>query len=229
MTARCHAPATCLAAGVSGAEAGEGIGSPAIAQFRSGSERMRHGLAWMALAPFRRPLESQGPETATGGPRLLLLGPVVAIGERLAVADERGIDLGLALAAAGEAAAIAVRPRDGAGDIAARQHVGEHTARLSPTGDIAAAPIAAGLAVFGRVYALEPQFLTSESEGIAVDRLGCTGQDFGSPQPILQNRAGHRQKADEAERHDEIDRATDAPPAKWAMTIRPDSETRHQH
>lgn len=71
--------------------------------------------------PCFRTFELQCPDTAPGRLRLGFLGPVAAIGDRMAFAHQCRVDVGLALATPGEAAAIAINLADLAGDDAARQ------------------------------------------------------------------------------------------------------------
>lgn len=108
----------------------------------------------MASPPRLRPLEVQRPESAAGGTRLLLFRAIGAIGQRLTLANHGGVDVGVALAATGEAAAVAVGAADLAGDETARQQRDQRAAGGTAAIDLPPAPVAATLAIFRRVDAL---------------------------------------------------------------------------
>ena len=147
----------------------------------------------------------------------------------MALTDQGGVDLGVALPAARQPAAIAIGPRDRAADIAERQHGGERAPRLPAARDLAAIAIAAGLPVLRRVNPFQPQLFAEEPQRIAVDRLGRSREIAAAAQPVLQHGPGYRQKQKESKGYDEIDRAADPAPAERSVTACPESEARHQH
>lgn len=147
----------------------------------------------------------------------------------MALAHQGRVDLGIALPAARQPAAIAIGPRDRATDFAERQHGGERTPGLPAAGDLAAIAIAAGLPVLRRIDAFQPQLLAEQPQRIAVYRLGRSGKIAATAQPVLQNGPRNRQKQKESKGYDEVDGPADPPPAERSVTACPESEARHQH
>ncbi len=146
----------------------------------------------------------------------------------MTLAHQRRVDIGIALPAAGKAAAVAVGLADLATRHAARQHRLQGAPRFAPAGDGPAVPRRAALAVFGRVDSLQPEFLAEQAHGIAIDRLSRPHQLARRAETVLQDRTGEREKAEQAERHDEIDRPADAAPAEGSRTRATKSEGCHQ-
>jgi two-component system, cell cycle sensor histidine kinase PleC len=146
----------------------------------------------------------------------------------MALTHQGRVDLGIALAAARQPSAVAIRPRHRAVDIAARQHGGESAPSLPTAGDLAASAVAAGLPVLRRVDALQAQLLSQELQRIAVDCLGCSRDAATRAETILQNGASDRQKQKESKGYDEVDGPADPPPAERSVIACPESEARHQ-
>jgi two-component system cell cycle sensor histidine kinase PleC len=146
----------------------------------------------------------------------------------MALAHQRRVDIGLALPATGEAAAVAVGLADLAMRHAARQQRLQGAARLTSAGDLAAIARGAALAVFRRVDSFKPQLLTKQPHRIAVDRLGRPDELPCRAKPVLQDRAGQSEKAEQAERHDEVDRPADTAPAEGSIAGATESEGSHQ-
>jgi two-component system cell cycle sensor histidine kinase PleC len=144
------------------------------------------------------------------------------------LAHQGGVDLGVALPAARQSAAIAVGPRDGAADSAKSQHGGKGAPRLPPASDIAAVPVATVLPVFRRIDALQSQLFAKKPDRIAVDRLRCSREAATAAEPVLQDGAGNGQKQKESNGYDEIDGSADPPPAERSVVACPESEARHQ-
>lgn len=143
--------------------------------------------------------------------------------------DQGRVDLGVALPATCQPAAIAIGPRDRAADIAERQHGGKRAPRLPAAGDLAAIAIAAGLPILGRVDAFQPQLLAEQPQRIAVDRLGRSDEIAAAAEAVLQHGPGNRQKQKESKGYEEVDRAADTAPAERSVIACPESEARHQH
>jgi hypothetical protein len=142
--------------------------------------------------------------------------------------DQARIDVGLALAAQGQAAPVAIDLADLAGDEALRQQRLERTARRPAAIDGATRRIGTALAELGRVEALQPQLLARQPQRIAVDRAGGADQSPGRAEAVLQNRAGDRQQANDSKGYYEIDGAADPPPAEGAEFRPCESKARHQ-
>ena len=146
----------------------------------------------------------------------------------MAFAHQRRVDVGAALPAAGEPAAIAISLADLATRHAARQDRLQGAARLAPAGDRPAVTRGAALAVFGRIDPLQPQFLAEQAHRIAIDRLSGPHELPSRAETVLQDRAGESEKAEQAERHDEVDRPADAAPAEGSIAGATESEGCHQ-
>lgn len=146
----------------------------------------------------------------------------------MALAHQRGIDIGLALPAASETAAIAIGLADLALRHAARQHRLQGAARLATAGNLATVTRGAALAVFGRIDSLQPQLLAEQPDRIAIDRLRRSRELPRRTEPVLQDRAGEAEKAEQTKRHDEIDRPADAAPAEGSIAGATESEGCHQ-
>ena len=146
----------------------------------------------------------------------------------MALAHQRRIDIGIALPTAGEPAAIAVGLADLAMRLAARQHRLQRAARLAPARNRPAVAGSAALAVFGCVDAFQTQLFAEQPDRIAIDRLSRSREFARRPEPILQDRAGKPEKAEQAERHDEVDRPADAAPAERSIAGATESEGCHQ-
>src|SRR6478752_9943804 len=151
----------------------------------------------MSLAPRLRPLELQRPDAAPGRSRLVFLAAIITIGDGMALPHHRGVDIGLALPAACEAAAVAIDPADVAGDETAPDQRQQGTAGGTAAIHIPARAVATALAEFRGIDAFEPELFAIQPQRIAIDRLGGSGKHAGGAKLVLQDSAGNRQQAEQ--------------------------------
>ena len=114
------------------------------------------------------PDEVARPQAATVGAGVCLLALVGAVGDRPAVADHAGVEVDVAGAAAGEAAAVLVESGPVAHDRTTGDESGEVFARLGAAG-VAHALQAAGLDALGGIDAEEANAGAVDGEAVAND------------------------------------------------------------